>query len=70
MKTLIVFATWVLASILTAVIPAVLLSILTPLTYCGVMTSPEYVAITSLIGTCVIGPVSCHEILEIMERKD
>jgi len=67
MKTLILFSTWVLASILTAVIPAVLLSLLTPLTYYGVMSAPEYIAITGLIGTCVVGPMSCHEIWEKLD---
>jgi hypothetical protein len=62
MKVLALFTVWILGSLLTAVIPAVLLSLLTPLTYEGVITSPVFCAITALLGTCFIGPYSTLEV--------
>jgi hypothetical protein len=67
MKTLTIFASWVLGTVMTAVFPAVVLALVTPLTYNDVMTSPAYCAITFLLGSCGIGVMVADEVKERLD---
>ena len=66
MKNLLVFTAWVLGSTLTAVIPAAIISLLTPATYQDVMTCSAYVAITFIFGTCLVGVAVAQEVYEYL----
>jgi uncharacterized membrane protein len=68
MKTLALFTAWILGSVLTAVIPAVLVSLFTPATYDGVVSNPYYCAVTFLLGTCFIGVYTAQEVDQYLNK--
>lgn len=67
MKTLTIFASWVLGTVMTAVFPAVVLALVTPLTYNDVITNPTYCAITFLLGSFYIGVGVGEEVKKILD---
>ena len=68
MKNLAIFTAWVLGAVLTAVIPAAIISALSPATYNDIMSSPMYIAITALFGTCLIGVCVAEEVNDYFEK--
>lgn len=69
MKNLAVFTAWVLGSLLTAVIPAALIALLTPASYEDVMTCSGFIAVTFLLGTCLVGVHVAQEVYEYLYEK-
>ena len=68
MKNLLVFTAWAFGALMTAVIPAGLIALLTPATYDGIMSSPVYVAVTSLFGTCLLGVYVAEEVHNFLHK--